>query len=60
MTDNQQGVAMFVVCAAVVFAVTALVGPFWLAVVLAGAAAGLATFAIGRIGRREDGPPGRM
>jgi hypothetical protein len=40
----------------VVFIITALVGALWLAVVLAGVAAGLTMIAIGRIGRREDGP----
>ena len=55
MTDNQRTVTERRSWSAPpsLFGVTALVGPFWLAVVVAGVAAGLATFAVGRIGRHE-------
>jgi ABC-type enterochelin transport system permease subunit len=53
MTHNTQAVVLFVVVGIVVFVITALVGPWWLATVLAAVAAGLATFAVGRTGRHE-------
>jgi Flp pilus assembly protein TadB len=53
MNENAQGIVMFLAVGAAVFAVTWLVSsPLWLAVVLAGVAAGLATFAVGRATRR--------
>ena len=53
MTENAQGIVMFIAVGVVVFAVTALVGPLWLATALTAGAAGVTAFAVAHATRRD-------
>jgi Flp pilus assembly protein TadB len=53
MNENAQGIVMFFAVGIVVFVVTALVGPLWLATALAAVAAGVTTLAVAHATRRD-------